>query len=57
LTIDSFAAASPIVKVYNNSTLGGTGVSTALSPLAFRWIKIVVGFCPSGASTLTVAAK
>jgi hypothetical protein len=57
LTIDTSPAASPIVKIYNNSTVGSTGVSTALSPLAFRWVKITAGFCPSGTSTLTVAAK
>jgi hypothetical protein len=54
LTIDSFIAASPQIKIYNNSTVGA---GIALSPLAFRWIKISVGFCPSGSSTLTVAAK
>jgi hypothetical protein len=54
LTIDSLAAASPQIKIYNNSTLGA---GIALSPLAFRWVKISVGFCPTGSSTLTVAAK
>jgi hypothetical protein len=54
LTIDSFIAASPQVKIYNNSTVGA---GIALSPLAFRWVKITAGFCPSGSSTLTVAAK
>jgi hypothetical protein len=54
LTIDSLIAASPQIKFYNNSTLGAT---TAVSPLAFRWIKVSMNFCPSGSSTLTVAAK
>ena len=55
ITIDSIAAASPQVKQYNNTS---TGASTAVTPIAFRWVKISVGACgASNTSTLTVAGK
>lgn len=55
VSIDSLSAAASTIKNYNNSTVGAT---TAVSPLAFRWIKIAVGSCgASNTSTLTVAGK
>jgi hypothetical protein len=55
VTIDSAVAASTNVKLYNNSTAGAT---TAVSPLAFRWVTISVGTCgASNTSTLTVGGK
>lgn len=55
LTIDTIVAAASIIKNYNNSTVGAT---TAVSPLAFRFIRISVATCgASNTSTLTVAGK
>lgn len=54
-TIDSLTAASPQVKQYTATTAGAT---TAVSPLAFRYVQITVGTCgSSNTSTLTVSAK
>ncbi len=55
LTIDSLTAAATNTKQYNNSS---TGATLALSPLAFRWVKVVVGACgATDIATLTVAGK
>ncbi len=55
LTVDSLTAAATNTKNYNNSTAGAT---LGVSPLAFRWVKIVVGACGTGdVATLTVGGK
>jgi hypothetical protein len=55
IAIDTITAAATQVKNYNSSTVGAT---TAVSPLAFRWVRILVATCGVGnTSTLTVAGK
>jgi hypothetical protein len=55
VTIDSIAAALQNLKHYLNSTVG---VTLALSPLAFRWVRITAGAAGVGnTTTLTVGVK
>lgn len=55
LTIDSLAAAASQIKQYTEGTIGA---STALSPLAFRYIKIVAGSAGAGnTTTLDIGLK
>lgn len=55
LTIDALAAAAVQVKQYTATTVGAT---TALSPLAFRFIRITAGAAGAGnTTTLTVTGK
>lgn len=55
LTIDTAAAAAATAKQYTAATVGAT---TALSPLAFPYVRITAGAAGAGnTTTLTVAAK
>lgn len=55
LTIDSIAAAATNIKQYTATTVGA---GIALSPLAFRWVRITAGAAGAGnTTTLTVGAK
>lgn len=55
LTLDTIAAAATIIKQYTEATVGA---GIALSPLAFRYIRIAVGAAGAGnTTTLTVALK
>ncbi len=54
-SIDSIAAAATNVKQYTETTVGAT---TALSPLSFRYIKIVAGTAGAGnTTTMNIAMK
>lgn len=55
LTLDSIAAAATTVKQYTHTTVGA---SIALSPLAFRYVRIAAGSAGAGnTTTLTVGMK
>jgi hypothetical protein len=55
LTLDSIVTAAVVTKQYVEATVGAT---LALSPLSFRYIKIVAGAAGVGiTNTLTVAIK
>lgn len=55
LTLDTIAAAATIIKQYVEATVGA---GIALSPLAFRYIRIAVAAAGAGnTTTLTVGLK
>jgi hypothetical protein len=55
ITLDSIAAALSQTKHYNNTTVGAT---RALTPLAFRFVRITAGAAGAGnTTTLTVGVK
>jgi hypothetical protein len=55
LELDLLTAAATQTKFYGTTT---TGATLALSPLAFRWVRVTEGACGSGdTSTTTIAAK
>jgi len=55
LTIESMVAAANQVKQFTATTVGNT---TAVSPLAFRWVRVTVGAAGAGnTTTLRMAAK
>lgn len=55
LTLDSIATAATIIKQYTEATVGA---GIALSPLAFRYLRISVGAAGAGnTTTLTVGLK
>lgn len=55
ITIDTIAAAATITKQYTETTVG---IGVALSPLAFRYLKITAGSAGVGnTTTLTIAMK
>ncbi len=55
LTLDSLAAAATNTKQYTETTVGAT---LALSPLSFRWVKVVAGSAGAGnTTTLDIAVK
>src|SRR5256885_12853096 len=53
ITVDSIAAAAATVKQYVEATVGAT---TAVSPLAFRIIRITIGTAGVGNTTTTIIA-